>query len=497
MGVTDYSVMTLHSEFLLLVLLTPSGLSLESTCEEFKDGVLCAPQDWTDVISVISDLDSEIQCQDECTKKDSCHFFTYATLQDGGSRCVLSKTCSHTRSCVETDHCVFSVSGPSLPEITEACCHQFQDHVACDPKHQIDEIFDINSDKECQEVCRETTGCNHWTLIGSSVCFLYTECGVLHSCNSCTSGKGYPPLDQCKETHTVNTLLLGGDTDTDEYSTSMEVITSTGVCTPKLPPIPLPRRGAAAVLIHSKLLHCGGEEIGYHGSCNSYGLGGDTVWREEPGMVRKRSVFSLSLVGQTIYAVGGDGDGGDTVESYTEEGGWRIEGEMRMDTWRYAHCTVVMESSLVVIGGYYGSSSPSSSVDVIDTNNVSAGWSSMESMKTKRLLHGCDVWTHGDNTGFVVAGGDSDSEYLVSVEFYSYSDHSWIQLGSLVTPRAWHSVTAVNGMLVVSGGADYDRFVTSVEYFNVLSGEWEVLTNLRQGRYGHSGVSVPAKLLDC
>merc|ERR1711962_348685 len=102
MGVTDYSVMTLHSEFLLLVLLTPSGLSLESTCEEFKDGVLCAPQDWTDVISVISDLDSEVQCQDQCTKKDSCHFFTYATLQDGGSRCVLSKTCSHTRSCIET-----------------------------------------------------------------------------------------------------------------------------------------------------------------------------------------------------------------------------------------------------------------------------------------------------------------------------------------------------------------------------------------------------------
>merc|ERR1719153_802671 len=101
-----------------------------------------------------------------------------------------------------------------------------------------------------------------------------------------------------------------------------------------------------------------------------------------------------------------------------------------------------MDTSLVVIGGYYGSESPSSSVDVIDTNNVSAGWSSMESMKTKRLLHGCDVWTHGDNTGFVVAGGVGDSELLRSVEFYSYRDHGWIQLGSLVTTRAWHSVTA-------------------------------------------------------
>merc|ERR1712215_585737 len=78
----------------------------------------------------------------------------------------------------------------------------------------------------------------------------------------------------CEETHTVNTLLLGGRTDTEEYTTSMEVITSTGVCTPKLPPIPVPRQYAGAVLIHSKILHCGGygSDHKYHGSCNSYEL---------------------------------------------------------------------------------------------------------------------------------------------------------------------------------------------------------------------------------
>ena len=65
-------------------------------------------------------------------------------------------------------------------------------------------------------------------------------------------------VEQCEETHLVNTLLLGGRTETDDYSTSMEVITSTGVCTPKLPPIPVPRQYAGAVLIHSKILYCGG-----------------------------------------------------------------------------------------------------------------------------------------------------------------------------------------------------------------------------------------------
>merc|ERR1719481_306256 len=84
-----------------------------------------------------------------------------------------------------------------------------------------------------------------------------------------------------EETHTVNTLLLGGYTDTEGYSTSMEVITSTGVCTPKLPPIPVGRSYAGAVLIHSKILYCGGLDERYvYRSCNSYELGGgSTVWR--------------------------------------------------------------------------------------------------------------------------------------------------------------------------------------------------------------------------
>jgi len=260
------------------------------------------------------------------------------------------------------------------------------------------------------------------------------------------------------------------------------------------------RYSAAAVLINSKILYCGGRGERYsYRSCNSteLGGGGSTVWREEPGMVHTRYYFSLSLVGQTVFAVGGGGGGGNTVESYTEEGGWKLEEEMRMDTWRAWHCTVVMNSSLVVTGGDYGSSSHSSSVQSIDTNNVRAGWSSMESMKTGRVRHGCDVWTQEDNPGFVVAGGDGDRGILRSVEFYSFRDHSWTQLGSLVTPRAWDpSVTAVNGMLVVSGGMG-NNVPTSVEYFNVTRSEWEVLTNLREGRWGHSGVSVPAKLLDC
>ena len=119
----------------------------------------------------------------------------------------------------------------------------------------------------------------------------------------------------------------------------------------------------------------------------------------------------------------------------------------------------------------------------------------MESMKTPRWGHECTVWTF-DQPGIVIAGGWGDSGYLASVEFYSYSEDTWIQLGSLLTPRAFHSVTTVNGMLVVSGGNNFG-LVTSVEYYNGTRSEWEVLTNLTEGRFYPSGVSAPAKLVDC
>merc|ERR1711955_164933 len=112
-------------------------------------------------------------------------------------------------------------------------------------------------------------------------------------------------------------------------------------------------------------------------------------------------------------------------------------------------------------------------------------------MKTPRYGHGCTVWTF-DQTGIVIAGGLGDSGLLASVEFYSYSEDTWIQLGSLVTPRKWHSVTAVSGMLVVSGGRNINiESLSSVEYYNGTRSEWEVLTNLTEGRENHCGVSVP------
>jgi len=494
--------MTLQSQILLLVLLSPSVLSLESTCDEFKAGALCSLEDLSDVISVISDLSSEVECQSDCSTSHACEFFFYEALKEGGSRCLLMQRCNtNTSSCAETESCSFSVTGPSVPSITEACCDTFE-HTACELANLITEIFDVQGESACQTLCRDVNACKYWTLV-DTLCFLYTECDHHQPCHSCTSGPKYPDIAYCHEHSIMNTLLLGGQTESDTYSTSVELITSNVVCTPKLPPLPVARQNATAVLVYRTILYCGGFDGKYHRSCHSYQLGGGEMaaWKAEPGMVHARSSFTLSLVGDKVYAIGGTGETNqDTVESYTEEGGWMVEDEMRMDKYRYSHCTVTWKSSIIIIGGNYGSSSASNSVQAIETSNnllnKTVGWSSMESMKTVRMGHGCDVWTYEGQPGIVVAGGHDGTDYLSSVEFYVYEGKYWTTLSSLVTERRDHSLTVVGGQLAVAGGENTSK-LTSIEFSNLTESEWKNENNLKTSRAFHSGVSVPAKLVDC
>merc|ERR1712126_119654 len=243
------------------------------------------------------------------------------------------------------------------------------------------------------------------------------------------------------------------------------------------------------------LMYCGGYDGNYHRSCHSYQLGEEEMgaWKAEPGMVHARYRFTLSLVGNKVYAIGGTGEvNQDTVESYTEEAGWALEVEMRMDKYRYYHCSVTWESKIIVIGGYYGPGSGSNSMQAIDTHNKTAGWTSMESMKTVRMAHGCDVWVYEGQPGIVVAGGSDGKDYLSSVEFYFYEGKYWTTLASLVTKRCFHSLTVVSGQLAVAGGykGGYNpSTLTSIEFSNLTESDWTNVNNLKTARARHSGVS--------
>ena len=62
----------------------------------------------------------------------------------------------------------------------------------------------------------------------------------------------------------------------------------------------------------------------------------------------------MTVVGDKMYAVGGDSEYGeqDSVESYTEGLGWQLEERMRLPQARSHHCSVAIDDRhLVVVGG--------------------------------------------------------------------------------------------------------------------------------------------------
>merc|ERR1711970_919713 len=158
-----------------------------------------------------------------------------------------------------------------------------------------------------------------------------------------------------------HTLLIGGSTSNDwvTYSSSLALLMPSMTCEPAMAPLPVGRNAAAAVLLGDKILHCGGynadEDPFYHSSCHSYTLGdtGD-VWAEDHSMTTPKIYFSMSVVGDRVYASGGQRTKDtfmNTLEYYEPESGWTYDSSLTMEYFRYWHCSVAVGSELYIIGG--------------------------------------------------------------------------------------------------------------------------------------------------
>merc|ERR1711915_1210 len=133
--------------------------------------------------------------------------------------------------------------------------------------------------------------------------------------------------------------------------------------------LPVGRRAASAAVLGSTIYYCGGYNYGFHTSCHSYDLNENSnQWAQEDSMKIARGYFGMSVIGSTIYVTGGYSI--SSVESFEVGRGWRIEEMMQMSQSRYQHCSAVLESRLIVIGGFIsGSNSRSASVMSFDTQD--------------------------------------------------------------------------------------------------------------------------------
>merc|ERR1711915_252239 len=287
----------------------------------------------------------------------------------------------------------------------------------------------------------------------------------------------------------LHTLLLGGITPSSTYSTSIELITPTMTCTAGNE-LPVGRYGASAAVLGSTIYYCGGYYGGSQTSCHSYDLNENSnQWAQEDSMKIARGYFGMSVIGSTIYVTGGsNGDDLNSVESFEVGRGWRIEETMRLPQTRSSHCSAVLESRLIVIGGWV-SDYYSASVMSFDTQDQNKEWKNIKSLNVARNGHACQEGAYEGIEGIFVTGGLNAGN---SVEFYVKDVDIWRILGDMKTNRYSHSLSIVNGQLVAAGGYNV---LTSVETLNGT--EWIVTNNLHSGRHLHAAVSVPAGIITC
>merc|ERR1719300_2081349 len=122
-----------------------------------------------------------------------------------------------------------------------------------------------------------------------------------------------------------------------------------------------------------------------------------------------REYFGMSVIGSTIYVTGGyDGvNSRNSVESFEVGRGWRIEEMMQMPQTRYRHCSAVLDSCLIVIGGYV-SRSRSASVISFDTQDQNKEWKNLKPLNVARHSQACQEAAYDGIGGIFVTGGFGD-----------------------------------------------------------------------------------------
>ena len=242
----------------------------------------------------------------------------------------------------------------------------------------------------------------------------------------------------------------------------------------------------------------------FHSACHSFDLeDANGVWKEEARMEYSRDRFSITSVGDSLFASGGNGVVDkflhhDSVEMFTQEIGWRLEPRMTMHQPKSRHCSVSIGSWIYIIGGHVDGYA-SSLVEAFDTSllltDEHVNWITRGSMNQVRQSFGCHVGSFEGSHGIFAAGGNGDGLTLDTVEFYEIAEDSWKVVGSLNHARDSFPMSLVGAQIVVTGGQS-PLILTSVEIFNGVS--WvEEMDELKTGRARHAAVSIPAGKLSC
>merc|ERR1712227_956444 len=111
---------------------------------------------------------------------------------------------------------------------------------------------------------------------------------------------------------------------------------------------------------------------------------------------------------------------------------------------------------------------------------------------TGRYLHGCGHYINNDNKMvYLVTGGYTGSNYLLSTEILTSGENSWRQVGDLPTVpiKGLRGVSFNNNIIMTGGfgGGNLDHVLS----YNTTSQSWTLVGNMRSSRYYHAASVVP------
>jgi hypothetical protein len=107
-------------------------------------------------------------------------------------------------------------------------------------------------------------------------------------------------------------------------------------------------------------------------------------------------------------------------------------------------------------------------------------------MSTTRFGHTATLLPNGK---VLIAGGSiyhSDSGYLASAEVFDPASNTFSIVGSMASPRRYHTATLLHdGRVLVAGGSNVNGSLATAEEYDPASGTWSTAPSMTRPRAGH------------
>jgi dihydrofolate reductase len=142
---------------------------------------------------------------------------------------------------------------------------------------------------------------------------------------------------------------------------------------------------------------------------------------------------------------------------------------------RSDHQSVRYKNDVFVIGGIGNYGSYLNTVEKINIDNLSSGWTQMSAMNEKRCKFAAALYEYGDDKYIYVFGGRNLGTTISSVERYDIPNNKWEMVNSNMNMERWnHAAVKVGNKVYIIGGEDENNnYLDSMEIFDVSSNTFQ------------------------